>query len=297
MLALRPAEIKPVEPDLARTSEGIVKMSFTSSDVWQQLAAVRNAAPLVQCMTNSVVMNFTANVLLASGCSPAMVDISGEAAPFTEIASALLINLGTPYAEQRQAMAESAPVAVKTGTPWVLDPVAVGALPIRTKLAVDLLAYNPTAIRGNPSEIMALAGAGAGGRGVDALDSSDDALDAALLLAQKHHSVVAVSGPTDLVTDGETVLRLSNGDKLLTAVTGGGCALGALTAAFLAANPSNLSHSSNSLWAVAAASSVYTIAAEVAAEGVAGPGSFAVRLLDALNGLDESTVVARAVIA
>src|SRR5699024_9181405 len=169
-------------------------------------AGVREAAPLVQCMTNAVVMNFTANVLLACGCSPAMVDIPEEGGLFTEAASALLINLGTPYAEQREAMLESAPIATRTDTPWVLDPVAVGALPVRTRLASALLAYRPTTIRGNPSEIMALAGAGAGGRGTDSSDRAEAALPAAHDLATRYGSVVAISGPTDIVTDGATDL-------------------------------------------------------------------------------------------
>ena len=253
----------------------------------QQLAAVRNTAPLVQYMTNTVVMNFTANVLLATGASPAMADVPSEAGSFTRLASALLINLGTPYAEQRQAMLESAPVALEAGVPWVLDPVAVGALPLRTNLAVELLGHKPTAIRGNPSEIMALAGAGTGGRGVDAVDSPDQAIEAARMLANRHHSVVAVSGKSDLITDGTTDLRLGNGDERLTEITGGGCALGALTAAFLAI------HQSNPLHAAAAATAVDTIAAEVAADGAPGPGTFAVRLLDALNELDGAPIAAR----
>lgn len=266
-------------------------MSFTAAAVARHVAAVRESAPLVQCMTNAVVMNFTANVLLACGCSPAMVDIPEESGPFTRVASALLINLGTPYVEQRAAMLESAPVATASGTPWVLDPVAVGALPVRTRLASELLVYKPMAIRGNPSEIMALAGIGAGGRGTDAQDTADDALAAAHDLATRYGSVVAISGPNDIITDGTTDLRLGNGDALLTLVTGGGCALGAVIAAFLAANPDNPLH------AVAAATSVYTIAAEVAAEAAPGPGSFALRLLDALHELDAATITARAVIA
>lgn len=266
-------------------------MNFTPSDIRQRLLAVRRTAPLVQCITNAVVMNWTANIVAASGCSPAMVDIPEEAGVFTDIASALLINLGTPYAEQRQAMVEAARVAAATDTPWVLDPVAVGALPVRTELATELLAYKPAAIRGNPSEIMALAGIGGGGRGVDAVDSSTDALEAAHVLAQRHASVIAVSGATDVITDGQTDVRLSNGSPLLTTVIGGGCALGAVTAAFLAANPDNRLH------AVAAATSAYTIAAEIAAAQTSGPGRFAAAFLDALYTLDETMIDSKAEIA
>lgn len=243
------------------------------------LAALRAAPPLTQCITNSVVTGFTANVLLALGAAPAMVDIVGEAGMFAGVASGLLVNLGTPTPEQRQAGLEAVDGANVSGTPWVLDPVAIGALPVRTALATQLAALRPTAIRGNASEILALAGLSAGGRGVDATDSTDAAADAAVILAQRHGSIVAVSGPVDLVTDGERIVRIANGDEMLTRVTGGGCALGAVMAAFLgAARVARIP----ALDAVAAASLVYTIAAERAAAVSTGPGSFAVALLDAL---------------
>lgn len=243
------------------------------------LAALRAAPPLTQCITNSVVTGFTANVLLALGAAPAMVDIVGEAGMFAGVASGLLVNLGTPTPEQRQAGLEAVDGANVAGTPWVLDPVAIGALPVRTALATQLAALRPTAIRGNASEILALAGLSAGGRGVDATDSTDAAAEAAVILAQRHGSIVAVSGPVDLVTDGERIVRIANGEELLTRVTGGGCALGAVMAAFLGA--ARLARIP-ALDAVAAASLVYTIAAEHAAAVSTGPGSFAVALLDAL---------------
>lgn len=264
---------------------------LTASDIGSRLAAVRRATPLVQCITNAVVMNFTANVLLASGAAPAMVDIPGEAGMFAGVASALLVNLGTPYAGQREAMLEATHVANGAGTPWVLDPVAVGSLPVRTALAGQLLERRPAAIRGNPSEIIALAGTGQGGRGVDSVDTAEDALDAARALARRCGAVVAISGAVDIITDGESHIRLANGDVLLTTVTGGGCALGALMAAFLGADRAA------PLPAVAAAVAAYTIGAELAAAGASGPGTFAVRLLDSLHGLDTATLEKRLVLA
>lgn len=243
------------------------------------LGVLREAPPLTHCITNAVVTGFTANVLLALGAAPAMVDIVDEAGLFAGIASGALINLGTPTPEQRSASLEAVAGATASGTPWVLDPVAVGALPVRTALAHRLIEQRPTAIRGNASEILAVAGLSAGGRGVDATDSTDAAADAAVALARRTGSVVAVSGPIDLITDGYRVLRLANGHELLTRVTGGGCALGAVMAAFLGA-ARETEH--DALTAVAAASLVYTIAAERAAASATGPGSFAVALLDAL---------------
>ena len=252
---------------------------------------LRETPPLTHCITNTVVAGFTANVLLALGAAPAMVDIVGEAEMFAGVASGVLINLGTPTPEQRAASLEAVAGAAASGTPWVLDPVAIGALPIRTALAHRLAEQRPTAIRGNASEILALAGLSAGGRGVDATDSTDAAADAAAALARRTGAVIAVSGPIDLVTDGERVLRLANGHELLTRVTGGGCALGAVMAAFLG-TARNTGH--DALTAVAAASLVYTIAAERAATISTGPGSFAVALLDALASVDPADVIADA---
>ena len=255
------------------------------------LGVLRETPPLTHCITNAVVTGFTANVLLAVGAAPAMVDIVGEAGPFAGVASGVLINLGTPTPEQRAASIEAVTGAAASGTPWVLDPVAIGALPVRTALAHELAARRPTAIRGNASEILALAGLSAGGRGVDATDSTDAAADAALALAHEYGSVVAVSGPIDLVTDGERVVRLANGHELLTRVTGGGCALGAVMAAFLGAARAT---EHDALTAVAAASLVYTIAAEHAAAVATGPGTFAVALLDALAAVRPEHIVAGA---
>ncbi|MGW9158550.1 hydroxyethylthiazole kinase [Microbacterium sp. NPDC055665] len=252
---------------------------------------LRETPPLTHCITNTVVTGFTANVLLALGAAPAMVDIVGEAEMFAGVASGVLINLGTPTPEQRAASLEAVAGAAASGTPWVLDPVAIGALPIRTALAHRLAELRPTAIRGNASEILALAGLSAGGRGVDATDSTDAAADAAAALARNTGAVIAVSGPVDLLTDGERVLFLANGHELLTRVTGGGCALGAVMAAFLGA-ARNTGH--DALTAVASASLVYTIAAERAAAVSNGPGSFAVALLDALASLGPADVIADA---
>ena len=122
---------------------------FTADDACLLLARLRERTPLVQCLTNAVVTNFTANALLAIGAAPAMTDIPIEADQFARIASATLVNLGTPHAAQRAGMHEAARAAHEIGTPWVLDPVAVGVLSVRTQLAADLLTYAPTAIRGN----------------------------------------------------------------------------------------------------------------------------------------------------
>lgn len=268
---------------------------LTPENAAHLLERLRGSQPLVQCLTNAVVTNFTANVLLALGAAPAMVDVPTEAGPFARIASGVLVNVGTPHAEQRTAMLEAAAAAHAAGTPWVLDPVAIGVLPVRTALARELLHFRPTAIRGNPSEIIALAQLGTGGRGVDATDSPEGAADAAALLARSTGASVAVSGAVDLITDGAETVRVANGHVLLTRVTGGGCALGAVTAAVLSLVDRD--EPGATLAATAAATLLYTVAAELAADDAVGPGSFAVHFLDRLHSLDGATVADRARLA
>ncbi len=263
----------------------VVRTSSSPSTPARALETLRRASPLTQCITNAVVTNFTANALLALGAAPAMCDIPDEAGLFAGIAGGVLVNLGTPTAEQRAAARE----AVTAGTPWVLDPVAVGALPVRTALAHELLAARPAIIRGNASEILALAGTGAGGRGVDATDSPDDARDAAHHLASLTGGVVAVSGETDLIVDAAHEARIAGGSVLLTRVTGGGCALGAAMASFVAVvSPFD---------AAVAASTVWAVASERAAAASRGPGSFAVAFLDELAALTPADLEARAALS
>ncbi len=247
----------------------------TCDDAARALESMRAAGPLVQCLTNTVVTNWTANVLLAAGAAPAMVDNPHEAGDFATVASAVLINLGTPYDVTVAAMQEAVAAAARARTPWVLDPVAAGGLAWRTGVGRDLLQLGaPAIIRGNASEILGLAG-GVGGRGVDSTDTADAALEAARALGAEHGCVVAVSGEVDHLTDGHRLVRLSNGHPLLTRVTGVGCALGALMGAFAAT-------SDDALVAATAATGLLTVAADAAADGAAGPGSFAVALLDQL---------------
>ena len=252
-----------------------VTSTVTPQDIADALTALRERPPLVQCLTNIVVAGWTANVLLAVGAAPAMVDNPQEAGAFAAIAGGVLVNLGTPYEDTAAAMHLAVAGAKQSGTPWVLDPVAAGALAWRTIVAHQLLREaRPTIIRGNASEILALAG-GAGGRGVESVDSAEAAVAVAMFLAGQQHSVVAVSGPTDHITDGSHVVRLSNGHPWLTRVTGVGCALGALMAAFAAVVP-------DAVVAAAAATATLTVAADWAAKETRGLGSFAVALLDEL---------------
>jgi hydroxyethylthiazole kinase len=165
----------------------------------------------------------------------------------------------------------------------VLDPVAVGGLAYRTELAAELVALRPTVVRGNASEVLALAGAGGGGRGVDSTAGTDDAAQAAAELAGRTGGVVAVSGPVDLVTDGTRRVRIGGGSALLTRTTGAGCALGALVAAYVAV-------ADDPLTGTVAAHAHVALAAEAAAAVARGPGSFAPAWLDALDAVDGTTL-------
>ena len=251
----------------------------TAIDLSAARTALTAGAPLVHCLTNTVVQTLTANALLAVGAAPAMVVDPGEAAEFAAVASAVLVNVGTVTSEQAGAMRAAARTAGEVGTPWVLDPVAVGGLTLRTQLAGELVGLRPTVVRGNASEVLATAGAGRGGRGVDSTASPDDALDAAAELARRTGGVVAVSGPVDVVTDGTRTVRVGGGSVLLTRTTGAGCALGALVAAYVAAT-------GDPLTGTVAAHAHVAVAAELAAARAAGPGTFAAAWLDALDEVD-----------
>ena len=247
------------------------------------LNAVREQRALVHCLTNIVAASYTANVLLAVGASPAMIDHAEESGAFAAMADAVLVNLGTLSAERELAMRLAATEADEAGRPWVLDPVAVGVLSHRTAFASELLKLRPTVVRGNASEVMSLAGFGEGGRGVDSLASSDEARHAAGELARSQCCVVAVSGVVDYITDGVDAVNVPGGSPLMTRVTGLGCALGALIAAFVSVDE-------DVLFATAAASAVFATAGERAAQGNPGPGTFAVSFLDELGALtDEAT--------
>ena len=245
------------------------------------LARLRATTPLVHCLTNTVVPQITANVLLAAGAAPAMIDLPEEAGIFAGIASAVLINVGNGSSEQHAAQRVAARTAHETGTPWVLDPVAVGALPVRTALARELLTLSPTAIRGNASEILGLAGTGAGGRGVDATDPVEAAVDAARGLADGHGSVVAISGETDVVVSTSRTTRVHGGDPLMPLVIGTGCSLGALVAAALGATREHpCPHDT-----VVAAHALFAAAGIVAGREARGPASFEIAWRDALHAL------------
>ena len=243
--------------------------------VADELARLRAATPLVHVLTNEVVQEITANVLLAAGAAPAMIVAEDEVAPFAAISGALLINVGTLYPARLSAMRRAVEAAGDANVPWTLDPVAVGVLDYRAQACREFLGSQPAAIRGNASEILALAGFAGGGRGVDSTSGSEAALEAARQLARATGAVVAVTGETDFITDGETTWATPWGHPIMTRVVGTGCALSALVAAFTAQAPDRLA-------AVASACAVAGLCGARAAANSRGPGSFKAEFLDAL---------------
>ena len=163
-------------------------------------------------------------------------------------------------------------------TPWTLDPVAVGALEFRRRFCLDLLSLQPAAIRGNASEILALAGMNGGGRGVDTTDTAVAALPAAQALARQIGTIVVVTGEVDYVTDGQRTVGVDGGDPLMTRVVGTGCALSAVVAASCALCGDRLDN-------VASACSWMKQAGQIATEQSNGPGSFVPAFLDVLYNL------------
>jgi hydroxyethylthiazole kinase len=258
---------------------------------WARLQAIRQEAPLVHNITNFVSMEVVANCLLALGASPAMVHAEEEVEDFIAIARSLVINIGTLSPPWVAAMNRAAAQASALGRPWVLDPVGAGATPYRTRTALELIELRPNVIRGNASEILALAGAAAGPtKGVDSTHSADEAVHAAQQLAQASGAVVVVTGEIDRITDGTRWLKVSNGDVRMTRVTALGCAASAVIGAFLTVEPDPVLASAEAL-------GVFGLAGERAAARAAGPGSLRWQLVDELTLLDDATVRAGVKIA
>jgi hydroxyethylthiazole kinase len=249
-----------------------------------RLARLRAARPLVQMIANFVSMDAAANALLALGASPAMVHAKEEAGDFARIAGALAVNIGTLAPYWVEGMEAATQAAGAAGKPWALDPVGVGATAYRNATCLALLQRKPTLIRGNASEILALArlvGAASGGGGPKGVDSADPiaaAEEAARALAKATGAVVAATGEYDVVADATRFVRVHGGDALMTRVTALGCALTGVCGAFLA-------EGDDAFDATVAALAFYKLAGQRAGLQAHGPGSFRVAFMDALAAL------------
>ncbi len=250
----------------------------------RDLNAVRAKSPLVQSITNYVVMNNTANALLAIGASPIMAHAAEEMDEMTSVCSALVINIGTLDHEWIESMVIAGKCAKSKGKPVILDPVGAGATSYRTNTCFRIInECAPDIIRGNGSEIMALVNSDIKTKGVDSSSSSDSALESAKYLAAKYNAIVVISGETDYITDGNKVLEVKNGSPVMTKVTGLGCTCSAMVAAFAAINGDYLAASANAM-------AIMGIAGEIAAKKSRGTGSMQVNFLDELSKISEKEI-------
>jgi len=243
------------------------------------LHEVRAQNPLIHCITNTVVANFQANGLLALGASPIMADAIEEVAEVAAISSGLLLNIGTLDSSAVESMVAAGKSANSIRRPVVLDPVGAGATAFRKRAVEKLLEeVSITLVRGNAGEIAAIAGVDWHARGVDAGEGTIDIADAAKEVAIRQCCLVAVTGEMDLVTDGEKLIRIAGGHPLMTQITGTGCLLSAVSAAFLSVGPQTLETVADSL-------AFYKKAGELAADKASGPDDFAVHFLYALHNI------------
>jgi hydroxyethylthiazole kinase len=262
-------------------------MTITPDNIWGDVVAIREKAPLVHNITNYVVMNNTANALLALGASPVMAHALPEVEQMVGYAGGLVINIGTLSDAWIDAMVAAAGKAKELGVPIILDPVGSGATEYRTKTARKLAeTFRPAIIRGNGSEIMSLCRADVRTKGVDSGKGSDVALDAANTLHRELGSVICITGETDYIVGGNEIHTVANGHPMMVKVTGLGCTATALCGAFAAVNP-------NADQAAAHAMAVMGIAGEMAADKAAGPGSLQVAFIDSLYLMNENDIEKR----
>jgi hydroxyethylthiazole kinase len=255
----------------------------------QALRELRERKPLVHQITNYVVMNETANATLALGALPVMAHAREEVEEMVALAGALVLNIGTLSPHWIEAMLLAGKAANEHGVPVVLDPVGAGATRFRTATARKLLDEVKVAVlRGNQGEVATLVGVDAEVRGVESIAAAGEPADLARAAARNLGLVASVTGPVDHISDGDRVLAVGNGHELLAAVTGTGCMSSAITGCFLAVARDQ------PLDAAAGALAAFGVAAEDAAVGAKGPGSFHVGLYDALAALEPEALDERA---
>lgn len=248
----------------------------------QAVEAVKGRNPLVGSITNMVTINLVANAQLAVGGSAAMVYLSEEGEFLAKAGQSMYINMGTLLPVHERALPHVAKVLHDIGTPWVLDPVGVGIGSMRTQLLKQFKELKPNIIRGNASEIIALAGlwgldggtAISKARGVDSTDSVMAAKAAAVSLAKWTGGAVAVSGDIDLITDGKLMAYSYGGSNFMPKITGAGCSLGGVMAVYLAVT--------SPFVAALTGAAVYNLAGTRAEKKADGPGRFQVQFIDEL---------------
>lgn len=249
------------------------------------LSRIRERSPLIHCITNSVVTNYTANGLLAIGASPIMADEVEEMNDMVSIVDALLINIGTINARSRAAMLVAGKKANQRNIPVVLDPVGVGATAFRKETVEELLAnVQFDLIRCNAGELAAIAGVKWQSKGVDSGEGEMDIKEVAKEVAKRYACLVIVTGPSDIVTDGKTVLQTSGGHEYMTQVTGTGCLLSAVCAAALTVQD-------NSLETLQLVLNDYKKVAELAVDNAKYLGTFQIEVLNNLQMVSKGEII------
>ncbi len=255
----------------------------------KMLENVRAKCPLIHNITNYVTVNDCANIVLACGASPIMADDRYEVAEITSVCAGLNINIGTLNSRTIDSMLIAGRKANELGHPVVLDPVGAGASTLRTQTARTLLKLKLSVIRGNISEIKTLASGSGTTKGVDAdvadkvtEENLDDAVSFAKAFAKRTGAVIAITGAIDIVADADRAFCIRNGSAMMSSITGTGCQLSAMTAAFVTANPEN------TLEAAAAAVCAMGLAGEIAHSRLSpldGNSSYRNYIIDAIYNL------------
>jgi hydroxyethylthiazole kinase len=254
------------------------------SMIWDDIQKIRAESPLIHNITNYVVMNSTANALLAIGASPIMAHSVEEVQELAGYAKALVINIGTLSTPWIESMIVAGKEACKREIPVVLDPVGSGATKFRTATVQKLIEeIHPTVIRANATEIKSIVHSEVKAKGVDSLHDANEVLEDAVQLSRMLDCVVSVSGAEDIVVFKNSIARVFNGHPIMSKVTGMGCISSALTGAFLAINHSYFN-------ACVHAMSLMGIAGELAAKISNGPGSFQSNFLDAIYNIDSNSI-------
>jgi len=245
------------------------------------LKKIRAKKPLIHNITNYVVMNYTANALLACGASPVMAHAAEEVEEMVSLAGALVLNIGTLTPVWVDAMLLAGKKANALKVPIVLDPVGSGATRLRTESAKRLAhELSIQVVRGNASEVLSLVKKGASTKGVDSVHSVEEAEEAAIALAEDLNATLAITGKVDLITDGKRIFKVHNGHEMMGMVTGTGCTATAMVGAFLAVDPDSLEAATTGL-------AYFGLAGEKAASHTKTPGTYQISLLDALFSIDE----------
>lgn len=251
--------------------------------IYSLVTTLKEKKPLVLNLTNDVTMDFIANGLLSIGASPVMSQAEQEMEDLIKISSAIVINLGTLNEKFIHLCESAAKIANQLNKPIILDPVGAGASHYRTENCMKMINdYQIAMIRGNASEILALSGDAGGTKGVDSTAESHAVIENAKYISKKFSTTLLISGKTDVVVEGQRVETFQRGSEMMPMITGSGCLLSAVVAAFHAVED-------NRFTAAAAAAVFYGVCGEMAAAHAAGPGTFKANFLDALHLIPEKT--------